>query len=320
MANESSASAARIPSTFIVAAALFLAMLGLGSFLYVLHGNAEDVSFRGRSAIRWMVARWSGAGGDLSHGWLIPLVSAFVIWRKRGDFAAADKQVYWLGLFVVAAALLLHLAGIRAQLTRVSLSSLILLLWGIPLFLFGRPTAKLLVFPCAYLFFCIPLSFLDSLTFPLRMLASATASFLLGGLGVPIVRVGTVIHSATPGGFALDVADACSGLRYVLAMLALAAAYAYLTQPTLARKWLLFAAALPVAVAANVFRILAIGIVAQLFGEEAAVGLYHDYSGYIVFAIGILLVMSVGSLLESGISRKLAAWRARCRSRRTSPL
>jgi exosortase len=277
-------------------------------YLYGIHGNMQEVEYRGHSAIRWMVERWSGSGGDLSHGWLIPVVSAWLVWRRRVELRAAPRHISYAGLAVVILALVLHWAGIRAQLTRVSLLSLAGLLWGIPLYLYGRRVAGLLLFPCAYLLFCIPLSFLNDMTVPLRLVASEAATALLNGLGIAAVRTGTIIRSAAGGGFNLDIADPCSGLRSLLAMTALTAVYAYVTQETQGRRWVLFLAAVPLAMAGNVARILTIALVAQRWGQDAAVRVYHDYSGLIVFVVAILLMVGFGELLKTDFKQRMRGW------------
>ncbi|MFC1453316.1 exosortase/archaeosortase family protein [Verrucomicrobiota bacterium] len=288
---------------------LALAVLALMFWLlYGVQGNSQETAIHGHSAVRWMVKRWSGSGGDLSHGWVIPLVSLYLLWRRRRDLVSAEKQPAAAGLAVVVLALFLHWAGVRAQLTRLSLLSLIGLLWGIPLYFYGWKVAGLILFPCVYLFFCIPLSFLNSITVPLRLFAGGMATFLLNGLGIATVRQGTAIYSSAAGGFNLDVADACSGLRSMLAMTALTAAYAYLTQDSLVKKWLLFAGAVPLAIAGNVARVVTIAVVAGQFGEEAALRIYHDYSGYIVFAVAVLLMMGLGRVLKTDYREKLRGW------------
>jgi exosortase len=185
---------------------------------------------------------------------------------------------------------------------------LVVLTWGVPFYLFGWQVAKQLIFPCTYLIFCIPLNFLDSITFPLRMLVTVIATVLLNGLGIPVERVGSGIHSLT-GGFDFDVAAPCSGLRSLLAMTALTAVYANLTQKTLIKQWILFLCAIPLAVIGNLVRITSIGLVAQAFGEDLAVNLYHDYSGYVVFAVGILLMVGIGGVLNLNLSEVLKKWK-----------
>ena len=253
----------------------------------------------------WMVLRWGSSDGQFSHGWAIPVVSLFILCRKRDQLFAAPRSTSLTGLAVVIVSLLLHWIGVRSQLTRISLLSLVGISWGIPLFLYGHQVGRILLFPCFYLLFCIPMSFLNIISLPLRLVATTISSAMLNGIGIEAVRRGTAIYSAAAGGFSFDVADACSGLHSLLAMTALTSVYAYFTQDRLWKGIILFLASAPLAVAGNIIRVLTIGVVAEILGMDAAIGLYHDYSGYLVFAAAILLMIALGELLKKGwISRR----------------
>ncbi len=286
---------------------------GIVAFLFVLFhylGNTVgDVN--SRSAFAWTLARWSDrvafGDADYSHGWLIPLVSLFVVWHRRKAILNARKQVSNWGLVVIVGALLMHWVGAKMQQTRLSLLALILLLWGFPFYFYGWGVARQLVFPAAYLVFAIPLNFLEFVSGRLQVFTSVISSGLLNGLGIAVRREGVRLFSES--GFSFEVAGACSGLRSLLAMTALTAVYAFFTQRTLGRQWLLFLCSIPLAVAGNIARITTIGLVAEAFGERLALGIYHDYSGYIVFAVGILLMVSIGSLLNLDVRRLVQRWR-----------
>jgi exosortase len=285
-------------------------IIALTFVMFHFQGNTTDVRAFGRSALLWMVERWNDDGtGDHSHGWLIPFVSAAVLWIKRREIAAAPKSVSGIGLACVVFALLCHWLGAKAQQTRLSLFGLVLLTWAIPFYFYGWKTAKLLIFPCSYLIFCIPLNFLDSLTFPLRIFATIVSTALLNGLGIAAERSGSAIYSMAAGGFSFDVADPCSGIRSLLALTALTAVYAYFTQRTLLRKWLLFLSAIPLAIIGNIARIVVVAIVAEAFGEQLALGLFHDYSGYVVFSVAIGLMLGIGALLDMDIREVRERWR-----------
>ena len=284
----------------IIKTSLLGVMSLLLAILYHVLGNTFQ-SVPTRSVFVWMAVRWHDSaayGADYSHGWLIPFVSLAALWFRRRQLRAAPKATAWGGLAFVAAALLLHWVGARIQQPRLSLLSLMLLLWAIPFTLYGAAVARWLVFPCGYLAFCIPLNFMSSLAFPLRMLAASTATGVLNGLGVATQRSGSAIYFASYGGFGLDVADPCSGLRSLLALMALGAAYAYFTQHGLLRQWALFALSMPIAVLANILRIVTIGLVAQSLGHRRALTVYHDYSGYLIFVVATAMMIAVGQLLQ----------------------
>jgi len=282
---------------------LVATVIGFIFFIFHFQGNTLDVRVFGVSALSWMVERWTDDieyGGDYSHGWLIPIMSLYVIWSRRKELAAATKRISYAGLACVVACLFLHWLGAKAQQTRLSLFALVGLTWSIPFYLYGWEVAKRLIFPCAYLIFCIPFNFLDSVTHPLRIFATQVASLLLNGVGIGVEQSGARLHSMTPGGFDLDVADACSGIRSLIAITALTAIYANLTQRTAWKQWLMFAMSIPLALVGNVVRIFTTGIVAEAFGTDLAMQLYHDFSGFIIFMVVFILLISAGSMLERG--------------------
>jgi exosortase len=285
-------------------------IIGLLFLMFHLLGNrVEDVN--SRSVFTWMIARWSDKvsfGADYSHGYLIPFVSLGIIWYKREQFFSVPKQICMAGLYVIIAALLMHWVGAKMQQTRFSLISLILLLWGIPFYFFGWQVAKLLIFPCSYLIFCVPLNFLDALSFPLQQAATAIAYHMLNGIGIECERVGTQLISPY---FQLNVEAPCSGLRSLLAMTALTAVYAYFTQKTFIKKWLLFGLSIPIAVAGNIGRIISIALVSIVSGQKLGAGLYHDWSGYVLFTVAIRLMVATSKLLNLDYKELYIEWKQR---------
>ena len=303
---------ARLDRDTVMKLALLSAVIGILFVCFQVVGNSTMgyvARLQTHSAFVWLFQRWGDASGDMTHGPLIPLASLFFLWLRRNEIAMAPKRVSWLGLGVVVMALLLHWLGVKAQQTRLSLMSMIGLFWGIPFYLWGWQVAKQLVFPCAYLMFAVPFNFLDSLTFPLRIFATIISEHLLLGLGVEVQRSGSAIYSLAEGGFALDVADPCSGIRSLLALTALTAAYANLTQRGLWRKWALFLMSIPLAILGNIVRVTSIAIVAEAFGEQIALGLYHDYSSYILFSVSIVLMVTSGYLLSFDWKGWVAQWK-----------
>jgi exosortase len=199
--------------------------------------------------------------------------------------------------------------GSRGQQERLEQLSLIGLCWSVPYALWGRQVGRLLRLPAAYLLFIIPLaSYLDFFTIHLRILASTLSVALLNGFGLHVIQSGTALISRLAGAeFNVDVADPCSGIRSLFAMMALSAAYAYFSQRTPLQKWALFACSIPLAVVGNVLRILSICVVARFFGQEVATGFYHDYSGYVVFLVGVTLMVECGRWLAK-LDKRVPQW------------
>lgn len=297
----------------LVQIGLFALIVGLLYVLFHLQGNTIMVETYSRSAFSWMLSFWNSTtmfdGADYSHGWLIPIVSIVVVWMKRHELAQTPKAISGWGLAFIVLALLTHWMGAKAQQTRLSLFAFVLFIWALPFYLYGWQVAKKLIFPATYLIFCIPLNFLDTLTFPLRIFAAAASTAILNGLGIAAERSGSAIYSLAAGGFNFDVADPCSGIRSLLAMTALTAVYAYFTQKTILKQWILFLCCIPLAIIGNMARITTIALVAQAFGEKIALTLYHDYSGYVVFAVAIGFMVAIGGLLQINYREAWQQWK-----------
>lgn len=262
--------------------AVVLAALGWGFQAMLLH-HAPDMF---RAEIE-----------DMSFGWYVPLFSLYVLWTERAKVRATLGAPSWGGIVFALPFLALGFLGVRGVQLRFEIVAFVGLLIAVPWAFFGRATAKAVLFPALFLLFCIPLAtFLDVVTVHLRLLASSTAFAVARGLGADIVQQGTMVGAAD-GSFAIDVADPCSGLRSLFALMALTAGYAYFTQPTWLRRGILFAASVPIAILGNVARILSIVLVANYASSDFATGFYHDYSGFVVFAVAILLMVATGEAI-----------------------
>lgn len=232
--------------------------------------------------------------GDMSYAWYVPLFSLYVIWRERESFVRSFSSPSVVGALACLPFLAAGFLGVRGLQVRLEMVAVIGLLVTLAWAFFGIATAKRMLFPAGFLLFCLPLSnFLDIITIHLRLLATSTACIALEGFGADIVRRGTML-AAADGSFSIDIADPCSGLRSLFALMALTLGYAYFTQPTWLRRGVLFALSVPIAVAGNVTRILTICLVGKYASGEFATGFYHDYSGYVVFFAAIVLMVAAG--------------------------
>lgn len=257
---------------------------------------------------------------DLSYAPFVPIFSLWVLWCQRAQWREALAGApSWIGLLACLPALLVGVLGVRGEQLRFELLSAVSLLVTVPWALFGARAARLALFPAGYLLFMMPMtSFLAPFTVHLRLLVSAVSCALLSGCGVEVVRTGNIIvaHAgADASGFAVDVADPCSGLRSVVALAALAAAYGYFTHRSNLKRVLLFASSLPIAVLGNILRIFSICAVASAGQRELALGFYHDFSGFIVFGGAIVLLLAVDRLVAMLPEGAVAASEAQCAER-----
>ena len=240
---------------------------------------------------------------DMSYGWYVPVFSLYVLWSERRKIAdsVGDPSAWGLALLLPAA--FIGFIGVRGVQVRFEMVGFVGMILGLVWSAFGVRTLRAVLFPVLFLLFCIPLhSYLDLVTIHLRMLAVGVAQGVLEGCGVAIVREGTMLVSPT-GAFSIDVAEPCSGMRSLFAMMALTAGYAYFTQPTWFRRGILFALSIPIAVLGNVSRILSIVAIAATCSSDFATGFYHDYSGYVVFLVAVFLMVVTGGLITKGAER-----------------
>ena len=240
---------------------------------------------------------------DLSYGWYVPVFSLYVVWCERRKIAESVGNPSLWGLLAILPFAFAGFLGVRGTQIRLEIVGFAGTLLGLVWATFGTKTMRQVLFPVLFLLFCLPLhTYLDLVTIHLRMLAVSIAYGVLQGCGVDIVREGTMLVSPV-GAFSIDVAEPCSGMRSLFAMMALTAGYAYFTQPTWLRRGLLFALSIPIAVVGNVSRIISIVAIAATCSSDFATGFYHDYSGYVVFLVAVFLMVATGGLITKGAER-----------------
>jgi exosortase len=251
-----------------------------------------------------LVTQWQ-TDENYSHGFLIPLISAYLIWERRQQLLRAPTRVSVSGYFVLLLGLTLLVVGQAATFGYAARLSLLLVLAALPLFLRGPDVLRIIAFPLAYLIFMIPLPApaLNQIAFPLQVLAARVATGTLDLLNFPVLREGNIISLAA---VRLEVAEACSGIRSLISLLALATIYAYLTQKMWTPRLLLILSAIPIAVIANAVRVTLTGVLAYTLGLRTAMGFYHTFAGWLIFVIafGILALEGVFlSRAKMGASR-----------------
>ncbi|MCC6354822.1 MAG: exosortase/archaeosortase family protein [Verrucomicrobiae bacterium] len=266
------------------------------------------------SLVGWLAYAWDQSA-DTRHGAIVPFIAAWLVWRKRGDLAALPRQGTWLGVAVATVGAVLFWLGWKGDIHYVNYLAYLVIVAGLVLAHFGARWFYELAFAWSFLVFAMPMPFLDEiLGFRLRLFMAGASTAILNLLGIEAVRRGTAIYSAMdpsvglPEGrvFSLDVADPCSGLNSLFALIMLTALYAHLTQHRLWKQWFLFMCALPLAVLGNMFRVTSIAIVAAGIDQQFASGPYHTIAGYLVFVVAIGSMLLVGKLLDTD-------WRAKIR-------
>ncbi|MEO8726044.1 MAG: exosortase A [Acidobacteriaceae bacterium] len=234
---------------------------------------------------------------DFSHGFLVPLFSAYLLWSKRDKLKQLPIAPSWSGLGPILAALALLIVGsfgAELFLTRISL---VVLLAGLTLLFYGWRYLRECAFAIGVLLLAIPIPAIifNQITFPLQILASQLASNLLPLMNVPVLRDGNVIQlPAMP----LEVAEACSGIRSLMSLGTLAIFYGYFLEKSNLRRVILALLSIPIAVCANALRIVGTGLCVQYWDPDKALGFFHEFSGWVVFVFSLLLLYGVHRLMQ----------------------
>ncbi|MBM3254108.1 MAG: exosortase/archaeosortase family protein [Candidatus Omnitrophica bacterium] len=240
----------------------------------------------------WMNARFLEVDSYYSHGFLIPFVFSFLIWKKRKELKKAKIVPLNIGLLLIIPALFIHLAAYRWGVNFISGFSFIITLFGLSLYLFGREMTQKMTFPFCFLVFMVPLPqvLIIHISFNLKIFAAQIATSIIKLINIPSVRQGSIVYLPNTS---LTIGEPCSGLRSLISLTALGALYAHLAKISLIKKIILFSVSIPLALLANIIRIVLLLIVAFVYGSEVATGKFHDFSGFLLFIfalIGLVIV------------------------------
>jgi len=259
-------------------------------------------------SLKYLVTQWM-EDDNFSHGFFVPVITGALIWWRREQIMAAGISATWWGLLPAALGLVLYVVGDLSTLYFLQHLSLWLMIVGLVLAFAGLQATRQMAFPLGYLLTMIPLPQMlqSSLSSSLQLMSSSLGVGCLQLIGVTAFREGNVIDL---GPIQLQVVEACSGLRYLIPLIALTLLSAYLFQNRMWKRVVLVASAIPIAVLLNGLRIGLIGVLVDRFGQGAAEGFMHFFEGWLLFilSLGILgaemwLLGRIGAGSEPDIAR-----------------
>ena len=243
-----------------------------------------------------MVKTWL-EHSDNSHAILVPFICLYLGWEKRRELASASfRGSFWGGVFLVfclAFYLLSYIGGFAMGARLMIVGSLGGLAWSC----FGWPTLRIFVFPLSFLLFMVPVpdTLLNVVSFPLQLQATKISTWIIGLFSIPVYREGNMLYFVQTQ---LEVAEACSGIRSIVSLVMLSVLLAYMSNNGRARKVILVACAIPVAMLANILRVSGTGILAHFFDDQVARGFLHDFSGIVVFVFGLAVMVLLSQFIE----------------------
>jgi exosortase len=263
--------------------AAFLVLLSSFLFLYY-------------SVIGPLIRDWVD-DGNYSHGFFILPISLYFVWKNRRRYRSAKLEPSLLGLIMVLGSLAVLFAGVLGAdifMTRITLIGVIA---GAVLYVYGWQHLKLAIYPILFLILMIPLPAIifNQIAFPLQIIASKFSEIVLYMVGIPALREGNIIQLPN---ISLEVVEACSGIRSLLSMLTLSIVYGYFADNRIWIRILLAMSTVPIAILTNGVRVALTGIAAHRFGAEAAQGFIHGFSGWLIFLLAFLMLFLLLRLIH----------------------
>jgi len=261
-------------------ARLLLVLLALLLFFVLLNWTG----------IQTLMERWSN-DSNYGHGYLIPFISLYFVWAKKEELRRLKPEPCLWGLVLFVLGVLLAFFSMPLASSVASGLAVVLILNALLLYLGGVKIYKLLWLPAMYLFFMVPLPQELHTWFanPLQQFASFVSAEILSGIfNVFVSRSGNVIRLA---GHQLQVAEACSGMRSIMGLMALGIAFAYFWERPLWERLFLIVSTVPIAIIANISRVTGTGLMYHWGYERFAKGFYHEFTGWFVFIFAMALFL-----------------------------
>jgi len=289
-----------LPATWIAAAVTFAVVVWFYCF-ETRFGPAHT-----RSSLGWLLSAWNPAT-DYEHGKLIPFIILGLIFYRFKDLRASISTGSLWGLLFVILGCLFHIAAYRTLQPRISVGGLPFIVWGAVLFLWGWRTAKLTLFPLFFFWIAIPLPAFQQATVHLQLIATQLAHHGSGLFGVETYTQGTLVLPVHGDWKPLEIAHGCSGIRSLMALLMISAAWAYVAKMALWKRVFLFLSAVPLAIVGNALRVISIFIIAEYGDAKWASTTWHDWSGLLLFyPFSLMMLLGINTLLEGGLPWKHA--------------
>lgn len=240
-------------------------------------------------------SRW-GEQQELSHSYFIPLVSAWLVWVNRNAVKASIGEASWAGLVLVAGAGFLYFVGHLTQSFIFQQVGLIAAIAGLVAGYGGLSLLRATAAPIAFLFLAVPPPYwlITVLSWKFQLISSALGVWMIRLMDIPVFLSGNIIDLGT---YQLQIAEACSGLRYLFPFLSLGVMAAYIYRGPIWHKAAIVVSTIPITIVMNSFRVAVTGALVQAYGPQHAEGALHFFEGWVVFILCLLALFAVIALL-----------------------
>jgi len=241
--------------------------------------------------LKSLILLWS-YNEDYSHGFFIPLITGYLIWTKRKHLSFNPSNI---GFLIILLSLSIYIAAYYIETYTIIHLSLVLSFFGISLFIFGKETTKKIAFPLFFLIFMFPIpsSIYAKLTLPLQLLVTKLSISLTQLVGIPSYREGNIIYLPS---HSLEVVNVCSGLRSLIALLALGSIFAYLSFKSNIKRFLLIISVIPISIILNTLRV-SISAILSYYWNISITGTLHILLGLFIFILALIFLLCIKKLL-----------------------
>jgi len=238
----------------------------------------------------WLIESWL-SNPYYSHGFIVPIISGYIIWNMRKELSEMKKTTSNTGLVVFGIGMILQSIATLFTIRFLSGLSLVVTIFGVILYLYGYQVVKKVSFPILFLLLMIPLPFIDIVAPPIQTISAIGATSIASLLGVPVYREGLLMY--IPAGV-FEVALECSGLKGIISLLTISAIYAFILKKRTIVKYIIVLSAIPLAIIGNILRIALMLIIANTYGKDMAITYFHELSSILLFGVALVGLFLIG--------------------------
>lgn len=250
------------------------------------------------SALRMLVSNWS-AEQRYEHGWLFPIIIIGILIYERKKISSSLAASDYKGLIFLCLGCLLYLASIRVIQWRITVGSMPFIISGCVWYLWGKRAALATAFPTFLIWLSVPMPNIQQATVPLQNISVKLSQIISSLFGIKTFASGATIFSLSKSWEPIEIAESCSGIRSLMALVMISTVWAYLSHMSLWKRMILIFAALPISIIGNALRISSIYVLAEMGHDQFARGTWHDQSGLLLFyPISLTLLMILHAMLE----------------------
>jgi len=242
------------------------------------------------NTLGWLVESWLH-NEYYSHGFIVLIISAYIIWNMRKELASMEKKQSQQGLFIFTAGILIQFISAIWTVRFLSGISLLITIAGVIIYLYGWEFMKKIRFPFLLLILIIPVPFVDMITAPAQTISVIATSSMANLIGIPTLREGLILKTSA-GLF--EVALECSGINSLISLFTIGIIFAFMLEGSNVMKATIVLSAIPLAMIGNIMRITSVLAVAGKYGQETAMNYFHDLASLLLFSVALVGLFIVG--------------------------